>query len=272
MEIIKVDETQFDIVKMITHTTIQEIYPRFYPAGCVNFFLSHHNDQNIFNDLLSKSVYLIYNIEQCAVGTITIKGNEIGRLFVLPAYQKKGYGKQLIDFAEKKIAKSYESIQLDTSLASKMMYIKRGYKEKETHSFECETGEVICFDVMSKNCSNANFKINYDGKVFVSECNSDNGEVSDQTTFYYHQQGNILWGEYSGGEIRKGNLIGTVNEKGELAFSYQHLNQNNDLKMGICHSVATILSDGMIKLEESWKWLNGDESTGFSTLVEKVLK
>ena len=33
--------------------------------------------------------------------------------------------------------------------------------------------------------------------------NSENGEVNEQTIFTYHQNGKLLWEEYSGGNILK---------------------------------------------------------------------
>ena len=41
--------------------------------------------------------------------------------------QSKGYGKQLMDFAEKEISKVSNRIVLDASLPAKRIYIKRGY-------------------------------------------------------------------------------------------------------------------------------------------------
>lgn len=40
----------------ITRETIQEIYPHYYPKGAVDFFLSHHNDTGIRQDLKAGSV------------------------------------------------------------------------------------------------------------------------------------------------------------------------------------------------------------------------
>ena len=42
--------------------------------------------------------------------------------------QSKGYGKQLMDFAEKEISKVSDRIVLDASLPAKRIYIKRGYQ------------------------------------------------------------------------------------------------------------------------------------------------
>lgn len=44
-------------------------------------------------------------------------------------------------------------------------------------------------------------KLNLDNKKFKSLSNSENGEVSDSTIFHYHQTDNMIWAEYSGGDI-----------------------------------------------------------------------
>jgi len=47
-------------------------------------------------------------------------------------------------------------------------------------------------------------KYNFDGKVFVSIANTENGEVGEDTLFHYHQDGDIVTAEYEGGSIVKG--------------------------------------------------------------------
>jgi len=60
----------------------------------------------------------------------------------------------------------------------------------------------------------------------------ENGEVSEQTLFLYHQNGSLLWAEYSGGDILKGSLIGSVSDNGELDFVYHHMNRDMMIKTG----------------------------------------
>lgn len=144
------DMEHLQTIKEITHQTIAEIYPRYYPKGAVDFFHAHHNDETISRDLQAKDVYLIFNEEQIPVGTITIKADEIFRLFVLPQYQRKGFGRRLMDFAENKIFKQHERCVIDASLPAKPIYLKRGYTETETHSIPTESGDFLCYDVMEK--------------------------------------------------------------------------------------------------------------------------
>lgn len=111
--------------------------------------------------------------------------------------------------------------------------------------------------------------INYNNKTFVAKLNSENGEVDQLTVFKYYQNDKMIWGNYAGGQIKKGFLIGTANEDSSLEFFYQHLNSSNLLKAGKCVSTPIILRDGRIELHETWQWLCDDFSKGKSILIEK---
>lgn len=114
-------------------------------------------------------------------------------------------------------------------------------------------------------------KINYDNKKFASVQNSETGEVSSETVFHYHQKNDVVWAEYSGGEIVFGNLIAKVDESGNLEMRYQHINKNDELMTGKCLSNVEILEDGRIRLYEKWEWTSGDLSKGES-IIEEILQ
>ena len=147
--ILKAEEKHLNIVSKITQQTINEIYPHYYPIGAVEFFKAHHKDSNILADIQEGIVYLLKDNGDF-VGTVTIKKNEICRLFVLPKFQHKGYCKKLIDYAESEILKNYEEIILDASMPGKKIYKMRGYKETGYNQIITESGDVLCYDVMKK--------------------------------------------------------------------------------------------------------------------------
>lgn len=149
MEIVSAHESDFDTVKSITQTTIRQVYPRYYPAGAVDFFSNHHSDAHIREDLATGNVYIL-NDGGVSVGTVTIVEDYINRLFVLPEYQHKGYGKALLDFAEGKVLESYDHVQIDVSFPAKRIYLMRGYKEIEYQMIETENGDYLCFDIMRR--------------------------------------------------------------------------------------------------------------------------
>ncbi|MBE0655660.1 MAG: n-acetylglutamate synthase [Bacteroidales bacterium] len=109
--------------------------------------------------------------------------------------------------------------------------------------------------------------VSLNGKNFRPVFNK-NGEVSDETIFHYHQEGKIIWAEYSGGRISKGFLIGRWESSTSIKLVYQHLNCNNEILTGECRTQVTINNSGKIVLTENWKWTCKDYSAGESTLVE----
>lgn len=111
--------------------------------------------------------------------------------------------------------------------------------------------------------------INYNNKRFSPVENSENGETSADTVFLYKQSGNILTSTYSGGKIIKGQLIGIVDDQGNIDMRYHQINIHGELMTGICHSKPEIMPDGKIRLNEKWKWTSGDFSEGESILEEQ---
>lgn len=110
--------------------------------------------------------------------------------------------------------------------------------------------------------------MNYHTKKFRPVSNTGNGETSEETIFHYLQSGNILTCSYSGGQIVSGQLIGLVDENGNIDMRYHQVNTKRELMTGICRSTPELLPDGRIRLHETWKWTSGDGSEGSSVLEE----
>ena len=110
--------------------------------------------------------------------------------------------------------------------------------------------------------------ISYNNKSFSPVSNSENGETSSETIFLYKQEGNIVISEYSGGKIKKGLLIGLVDDNGIINMRYVQVNDTNELMTGTCTSTPEILPNGKIRLHESWQWTSGDMSKGKSIIEE----
>jgi len=111
-------------------------------------------------------------------------------------------------------------------------------------------------------------KYNLEGKKFVPLSNSSAGEVGKGTVFEYHQDGDLVWADYSGGEIVSGHLIAKVLTDGSLDMRYHHVNKSGEIMLGKCVSTPEVLADGRLKFNENWQWLCGDHSTGYSEIVE----
>lgn len=110
--------------------------------------------------------------------------------------------------------------------------------------------------------------ISYDGRTFKPVSSSETGEVGDETLFHYHQTGDVVWAEYSGGEIRFGTLIAKVLDGGSLDMRYHHINVRGELMTGICRTTPELLPDGRLRLHEKWQWTSSDLSSGESIIEE----
>ena len=111
--------------------------------------------------------------------------------------------------------------------------------------------------------------INYNGKIFTPISNTENSETSSETEFLYKQVGNIVTSQYSGGKIKKGHLIGIVDDNGNIDMRYHQINDKDEIMTGTCKSRPEILPNGKLRLHESWQWTSGDYSKGESIIEEK---
>lgn len=148
-EIRRAAPADLPMVGFITRRTIQEVYPRYYPRGAVEFFLDWHSDKRILPDIEAGEVCLLSE-GGMAAGTVTLHGGEITRLYVLPQLQGRGLGGALLDFAERAIGEKYGKIRLEASLPAAVIYWKRGYRVVDMLTETENHGDVLCWDVMEK--------------------------------------------------------------------------------------------------------------------------
>ncbi len=111
-------------------------------------------------------------------------------------------------------------------------------------------------------------KIDLHNKIFKTESNSPNGEVSEETIFYYEQMEDVISALYGGGAIIRGQLIGKIVNNEYLDFRYQHINIHKEIMTGTCKSYLEMTESGKIRLNERWKWTCKDRSEGQSSVIE----
>ena len=76
--------------------------------------------------------------------------------------------------------------------------------------------------------------MNYHNKRFRPVTNTPNGEVSEDLVCEYQQEGYIVTCQYQGSRIVMGQLIGLVDEEGNIDMRYHQVNAQGRLMTGIC--------------------------------------
>ncbi|MFI5631026.1 hypothetical protein ACIA8E_16945 [Streptomyces sp. NPDC051664] len=107
--------------------------------------------------------------------------------------------------------------------------------------------------------------IDYDGRHF-SPVTEDRGESARVAV--YRQSGDLLWGQFSGGDTRRGTLTGLCDADGSLRFAYSVVLGDGAVVSGRCRSVPTVLADGRVRLTETWERYGDHAAEGVSILEE----
>lgn len=138
-----------DIHKLV-HTTIKDTYTKYYSDEAVKFFLELHSKENILNDISTGKVYVVA-LKHDVIGTGTLEGDHIRRVFVLPQFQKQGIGTLIMDFLESEIIKSHGAVWLEASLPAGKFYHNRGYITKGYEEYQLENDKVLAYEIMCRN-------------------------------------------------------------------------------------------------------------------------
>ncbi len=142
--------SDLSVVKRLIHNTIDTCYSEIYPKEAVQFFKDWHSDDRILNDA-KQGHTLVIEKDGRIIGTGTIVGDEIKRVFVRPRFQKQGFGRVIMGkLEEKAISLGIRGIKLDASLPSKNFYDLLGYATLEETFLEVENNKKLHYYKMQK--------------------------------------------------------------------------------------------------------------------------
>ncbi len=138
-----------DAIHNVLHTSIKTVYPKYYPKEVVDFFCNHHSREHILEGIASGNMGVLTDGVEI-VGTGCFDGNHITGVYVLPRYQKKGCGTQIMNFLEAEIGKKHDKSVLDASLPAAALYEHRGYRTVGHGIYELENDVKLVYEVMEK--------------------------------------------------------------------------------------------------------------------------
>jgi len=189
----------------------------------------------------------------------------------------KGLGKESISLIKKYCFENLKAHRIwldvyDDNMRAMGLYKSQGFKIdgllRECIKQDEKYRSLLIMSILAiDNQSNA-MNINYNNRRFVAIENSENAEVTSDLIFHYLQNDNIITSDYSGDKIKKGQLIGLVDNNGCIDLRYHQVNIRGELMTGICKSIPEIMANGKIRLYEKWIWTSGDKSNGESILEE----
>jgi len=138
-------------LKSMIHRTIAVCYPGYYGAEAVRFFMNYHDEQAIRQDARTGCTVVLDKAGR-PIGTGTLVGDEIKRVFVDPMAQRQGAGRRIMQYLEEQARSSgVVTVRLDASLPSTVFYDKLGYTIVERAFLPLENGERLDFYKMRRS-------------------------------------------------------------------------------------------------------------------------
>ena len=139
-----------DDLHRLVQETIAISYPEFYTPAAVEAFTRYHSPEQIQRDA-EDGYTVILQVNGKCIGTGTLTGTNIKRVFVHPSYQGHGYGKLVIDILEKKaLSQGSGFLDLAASLGSRQFYDSLGYRGDQQEFVPIGNGEKLHFYPMTK--------------------------------------------------------------------------------------------------------------------------
>jgi GNAT superfamily N-acetyltransferase len=237
MNIRRASDMDCKTILKIVHHTIKSIYPNYYPAEVVDFFLNYHKEENIRNDIEKGNVYLLLE-EDKAIATGSIDGRMLGRLYVLPEYQGKGYGLAIMTTLENIIAEEFASSRLEASLPSYSFYQKLGYQPLEYQQYEVENNRMLCYYVMEKVFDTPTLHLG--STYFIVK-------DMDKSIDFYEKLLNMKVSAQSFNRWAQFNFDGKCIAFYNCEYDRQMLDHNQDLKLHYNNSYINYFNERMIK-------------------------
>lgn len=141
------------VYRLVQHT-IRSCYYEYYTPSIVEGFCRYHSLEAIATDIANDKVYVI-EADDVIVATATLDGSYIGRVYVLPEEQGKGFGTLLMDAMEKLASEVGDVATLDSSTPGRELYLHRGYVVTGTETWEIDqTDELpadrLVYEIMEK--------------------------------------------------------------------------------------------------------------------------
>jgi GNAT superfamily N-acetyltransferase len=139
-----------ETVKELVDHTIDVCYPADYCQEAVDFFKAHHSIEKIERSYKSDYI-IILTVGEEIVGTGTLTGDEIVRVFVQPDHQGCGYGKVIMQILEEKARQNgIGRVRIDASLPSLDFYRAQGYMTTEVTFHPVANNMRLDYEKMEK--------------------------------------------------------------------------------------------------------------------------
>ena len=106
--------------------------------------------------------------------------------------------------------------------------------------------------------------MNLAGITFRAMSNSKNGSLNSETEMRFTSDDGIIIGNYSGGTIVAGHILGKRIGESEMEMLYHGATINGEIQAGKARARFALDKANQMRMYLDWQWLTGDQSKGQS--------
>lgn len=136
------------VCHIVRHTK-DMIYPDYYTQEVVEYVDRYYTFEIIKSDI-EQGITRVLVKDGEIIGTGSLTGNHIMRVYVLPEYQGQGFGSKIMDELEKEIFAGFDDCVLESSLPACIFYENRGYKTVNHVKEDIGNGKCMIYEIMRK--------------------------------------------------------------------------------------------------------------------------
>ena len=150
VQVRRYEERDLDEVHALVVRTIRHCYPPHYPPRAVEFFIEHHNRENIAEDGV-QAFMVVATAGNRIVGTGTLSSGTVARVFVDPELQGSGIGVAMMNALESEACRSgVDRLTLHSSVPALRFYQRLGYEVLSDGALDVGEGEELRYALMCK--------------------------------------------------------------------------------------------------------------------------
>jgi hypothetical protein len=121
--------------------------------------------------------------------------------------------------------------------------------------------------IFVRNMRRRRSQMNLVGKTFRAVSNSVNGSSNTETQMRFTSDGEVVIGNYGGGTIAAGHVLGKRLGESELEMLYQGARMSGEIRAGKARAIFAKDERGQLRMHLDWQWLTGEPSRGESDWI-----
>lgn len=153
IQVRRFNEADLQSVYQLIQNTIDISYRGAYPEEAVEFFKDYHSKEQILNDAATGYATVTEGNNEI-LGTGTLCGTNIRRVFVSPLHQNRGIGKLIVQELEIKASvEKSATLNLEASLVSRQFWESLGFTIQREDFIPVRNNQKLRFYRMIKKLS-----------------------------------------------------------------------------------------------------------------------